>query len=109
VTGSQCNHRPAPLKFEDPTYRDLGVVEHSPFERLDLDGVGAVIRQVVRDARDVRPSIRIGVCGEQAAEVSAVRFLAKAGVDYISCAAPRVPLVRLVAAQQRLADTEVGG
>lgn len=92
-----------------PTYRDLGVVEHSPFERLDLDGVGAVIRQVVRDARAVRPGIRIGVCGEQAAEVSAVSFLAKAGVDYISCAAPRVPLVRLVAAQQRLADTEVAG
>jgi pyruvate,orthophosphate dikinase len=96
-----------------PAYQDLGVVEHSPFERLDLDGVGAVIQQVVRDARGVRPDIRIGVCGEQAAEASAVRFLAAAGVDYISCVAPRVPLVRLVAAQQRLStdppDTEVTG
>lgn len=90
-----------------PAYRDLGVVEHSPFERLDIDGVGAVIRQVVRDARKVCPGIRIGVCGEQAAEASAVRFLAAAGVDYISCAAPRVPMVRLAAARQRLPDMEV--
>lgn len=89
-----------------PAYQDLGVVEHSPFERLDLDGVGAVIRQVVRDARKVRPDIRIGVCGEQAAEASAVSFLATAGVDYISCAAPRVPLVRLVAGQQGLLEKE---
>ncbi|MCS7475544.1 putative PEP-binding protein [Umezawaea endophytica] len=85
-----------------PAYRDLGVVEHSPFERLDLEGVGAVIRQVVRDARRVRPGIRIGVCGEQAAEASAVEFLADAGVDYISCAAPRVPLARLAAARHGL-------
>ncbi|HEX6342588.1 putative PEP-binding protein [Umezawaea sp.] len=85
-----------------PAYRDLGLVEHSPFERLDLDGVGAVIRQVVRDARAVRPDIRIGVCGEQAAESSAVRFLAEVGVDHISCAAPRVPLARLLAARHGL-------
>ncbi|WP_433651510.1 putative PEP-binding protein [Micromonospora zamorensis] len=89
-----------------PAYRDLGVVEHSPFERLDLDGVGTVIRQVVRDAREIRPDIRIGVCGEQAAEASAVSFLAAVGVDYISCAAPRVPLVRLAAARQGLRGPE---
>ncbi|MEV4496143.1 putative PEP-binding protein [Micromonospora arborensis] len=89
-----------------PAYRDLGVVEHSPFERLDLDGVGAVIRQVVRDARLIRPDIRIGVCGEQAAEASAVSFLAEVGIDYISCAAPRVPLVRLAATRQGLREPE---
>jgi pyruvate,orthophosphate dikinase len=85
-----------------PAYRDLGVLAHSPFERLDVDGVGQMIRQVVRDARAVRPDIRIGVCGEQAAEPDAVRFLTAAGVDHISCAAPRIPLVRLAAARQQL-------
>ncbi|MFC4857312.1 putative PEP-binding protein [Actinophytocola glycyrrhizae] len=87
-----------------PAYRDLGVVERSPFERLDIEGVGALIRQVIRDARKVRPGIRIGVCGEQSAEPSAVSFLVAAGVDHISCAAPRIPLVRLAAARQRLLD-----
>jgi pyruvate,orthophosphate dikinase len=82
------------------------VVEHSPFDRLDLDGVGVVIRQVVRDAREVRPDIQIGVCGEQAADASAVSFLAATGVDYISCAVPRVPLVRLAAARHGLLQPE---
>ncbi|HEX8346511.1 MAG TPA: putative PEP-binding protein, partial [Actinoplanes sp.] len=89
-----------------PAYRDLGVVEHSPFHRLDLDGVGQVIRQVVRDARGVRPSIQIGVCGEQVTEPEAVGFLATAGVDYISCSAPRIPLVRLAAARHQLSGSE---
>src|SRR6266511_3379978 len=84
-----------------PAYQELGLIDQSPFEQLDIDGVGAIIQQVVRDARAARPDIQIGVCGEQAAAESAVRFLAELDIDYISCASPRIPLVRLVGAQQR--------
>jgi pyruvate,orthophosphate dikinase len=84
-----------------PAYQELGLIEHSPFERLDVEGVGAVIEQVVRDARAARSDIKIGICGEQAATESAVRFLAELDIDYISCSPPRIPLVRLVGAQQR--------
>jgi pyruvate,orthophosphate dikinase len=90
-----------------PAYRDLGVVARSPFEELDVDGVGLVIRRVVRDARRARAGIRIGVCGEQAAEASAVRFLTRVGVDYVSCAVPQVPLARLAAARAATAGDRV--
>jgi pyruvate,orthophosphate dikinase len=86
-----------------PAYQDIGLLAESPFARLDIEGVGALARQVADEAKAVRPDIRLGVCGEQAADEEAVRFFAEAGFDYVSCVAPRVPLARLAAAQAAMA------
>lgn len=83
-------------------YRDLGLVPHSPFERFDVAGVGELVRTAVAAAREVRSGIRIGACGEHAAEPAAVGFFGEIGIDYVSCSAPRVPTARLLCAQARL-------
>ncbi|MFF7341858.1 putative PEP-binding protein [Streptomyces sp. NPDC008163] len=82
-----------------PAYQNIGLLAESPFALLDVEAVGELARRVVHDARAVRPGMRLGVCGEQAADAVAVRFFAEAGFDYVSCAPPRVPLARLAAAQ----------
>ena len=82
-----------------PAYEEMGLLEESPFERLDLGAVGSLVSRVVTDARDVNPSIPIGVCGEHAAEEDAIRAFASFGVDYVSCAARRVPAARLASAR----------
>ena len=89
-----------------PAYQDIGLLAESPFARLDIEGVGALARQVACEARTVCPDIRLGVCGEQAADAAAVRFFAEAGFDYVSCAAPRIPLARLAAAAAQAAMTQ---
>jgi pyruvate,orthophosphate dikinase len=86
-----------------PAYQDIGLLAESPFARLDTEVVGALACQVAEEARAVRPDIMLGVCGEQAADAAAVRFFAEAGFDYVSCAAPRVPLARLAAARAAVA------
>lgn len=86
-----------------PAYQDIGLLAESPFARLDIEGVGALARQVADEAKAVRPDIRLGVCGEQATDEAAVRFFAEAGFDYVSCVAPRVPLARLASAQAAMA------
>ncbi|MEU4981821.1 putative PEP-binding protein [Streptomyces sp. NPDC021969] len=85
-----------------PAYQDLGLLDTSPFARLDVEAVGLLARRVADDARAVRPGITLGVCGEQAADESAVRFFAEAGYDHVSCAPPRIPLARLAAARAAL-------
>lgn len=86
-----------------PSYVKLGILDESPFEQLDAEGVGTLIRQVVADAREVNPSISIGVCGEHAAEEQAIKVFSAIGVDYISCAAPRIPAARLASARTAIA------
>jgi pyruvate, orthophosphate dikinase len=81
-----------------PLYRELGLVRDSPFRKLDLEGVGTLIRRVVADARAVNPVLRIGVCGEQATGVQAMEFFKEIGADYVSCSAARLVSARFAAA-----------
>lgn len=85
-----------------PSYVELGVVAGSPFERFDTDGVGALLGRAVADAREAKPGLPIGVCGEHAAEAAAVRELSRLGIDYLSCVAPQVPVARLASARAAL-------
>jgi pyruvate,orthophosphate dikinase len=80
-----------------------GVIERNPFEVLDQDGVGDLMRVAVERGRRVKPQLKIGICGEHGGEPRSVAFCHGLGLDYVSCSPYRVPLARLAAAQAALA------
>jgi pyruvate,orthophosphate dikinase len=85
-------------------YLEQGVIEHSPFETLDQDGVGELIRIGVARGRAVKPELKIGICGEHGGDPESIAFCHRAFLDYVSCSPFRVPLARLAAAQAALAE-----
>jgi pyruvate, orthophosphate dikinase len=85
------------------TYLEKGVFTVSPFESLDRDGVGALIRTAVASGRETRPTIKLGVCGEHGGDPESVHFFHDAGLDYVSCSPYRVPVARLGAGRAALA------
>ncbi len=86
-------------------YLEDGVIDNNPFQTLDVDGVGAVIRMGCELGRKTKPNIKLGVCGEHGGDPASVRFFHDVGVTYISCSPFRVPIARLAAAQAALAST----
>ena len=70
-----------------------------PFQVLDQEGVGQLIKMAVENGRASRSILRTGICGEQGGEPSSVKFCAKVGMNYASCSPFRVPIARLAAAQ----------
>ena len=88
-------------------YLETGILERNPFETLDLDGVGDLMRIAVERARGVKPDLKLGICGEHGGEAKSVAFCHELGLDYVSCSPFRVPLARLAAAQAALAETGV--
>ena len=78
-------------------YMDLGIFGVSPFETLDRDGVGRLIRMAVTEGRATRPDLRIGICGEHGGDPESVHFCHEVGLDYVSCSPFRVPVARLEA------------
>lgn len=78
-------------------YLEKGVFGVSPFESLDVDGVGRLIRIAVEEGRAARPGIKLGVCGEHGGDPASVHFFHRAGLDYVSCSPFRVPVARLEA------------
>jgi pyruvate, orthophosphate dikinase len=78
-------------------YLDKGVFTASPFESLDVDGVGRLVRIAVEEGRAARPGLRIGVCGEHGGDPRSIEFFHEVGVDYVSCSPFRVPVARLEA------------
>ena len=80
-------------------YLEDGVLEQNPFETLDLDGVGDLMRIGVERGRTAKPDIKLGICGEHGGEPKSVEFCHRLGLDYVSCSPYRVPLARLAAAQ----------
>ena len=88
-------------------YLEKGLLQHSPFATLDAEGVGALMRSAVRDARAVRPDIKLGICGEHGGDPSSIAFLETLGLDYVSCSPNRVPIARLAAAQAVARPTDV--
>jgi len=80
-------------------YLEDGVLERNPFEVLDQDGVGELMRIAVERGRETKPEIKLGICGEHGGEPTSVEFCHRIGLDYVSCSPYRVPLARLAAAQ----------
>ena len=82
-----------------PVYLDKKILKVDPFQVLDQNGVGQLIKIAVERGKEVRPNLRTGICGEHGGEPSSVKFCAKVGMDYASCSPFRVPIARLAAAQ----------
>jgi pyruvate, orthophosphate dikinase len=79
------------------TYLELGVFGVSPFESIDREGVGRLVRISVEEGRAARPDLKIGVCGEHGGDPESVHFFHEVGLDYVSCSPFRVPVARLEA------------
>lgn len=79
-------------------YYDKKIFENDPFEKIDQEGVGELVKIAVEKGRSVRPNISLGICGEHAGETSSIEFCNKVGLDYVSCSPFRVPTARLAAA-----------
>lgn len=80
-------------------YVDKGIYEFDPFEVLDQEGVGELIKIAVEKGRKVRSDLKIGICGEHGGDPSSVEFCHREGFDYVSCSPFRIPIARLAAAQ----------
>jgi pyruvate,orthophosphate dikinase len=78
-------------------YMDLGIFGVSPFETLDRDGVGRLVRIAVKEGRETRPDLKIGICGEHGGDPDSVHFCHEVGLDYVSCSPFRIPVARLEA------------
>jgi pyruvate, orthophosphate dikinase len=89
------------------TYFDHGILPVSPFESIDVDGVGALVRIACEQGRATKPDLKLGVCGEHGGDPHSVDFFERVGLDYVSCSPYRVPRARLAAAQAALADAGV--
>jgi pyruvate,orthophosphate dikinase len=82
------------------------ILEADPFEVLDQEGVGAMMKWAIQEGRKTRPGIKLGICGEHGGEPSSVAFCHELGLNYVSCSPYRVPIARLAAAQAALAVLE---
>ncbi|OWZ25688.1 pyruvate, phosphate dikinase [Wolbachia endosymbiont of Wuchereria bancrofti] len=82
------------------SYKENNIFENDPFEVLDVEGVGELIKTAIERGKKTRKEIKLGVCGEHGADPKSIEFLIKSGVDYISCSPYRVPIAKLVAAQK---------
>ena len=80
-------------------YYDKNIFDKDPFAKIDRDGVGRLVYMAIRKAKDVRPNIELGICGEHGGEESSISFCHVLGLDYVSCSPYRVPIARLAAAQ----------
>jgi pyruvate,orthophosphate dikinase len=88
-------------------YLETGVLERNPFEVIDEEGVGDLMRTAVERGRGVKEDLKLGICGEHGGEPRSVAFCHRIGLDYVSCSPYRVPLARLAAAQAALTEAGV--
>ena len=89
-------------------YIELGVFGVSPFETLDAEGIGRLVKIAVEEGRAARPDLKIGVCGEHGGDPESVHFFHHAGLDYVSCSPFRVPVARLEAGRAAALETAGG-
>ena len=90
-----------------PVYLNKGILERNPFEILDQDGVGKLMKIAVKLGRETRPGLKCGVCGEHGGEPSSIKFVASIGLDYVSCSPFRIPVARIAAAQAAILEKEI--
>ncbi|OIO62694.1 pyruvate, phosphate dikinase [Candidatus Woesearchaeota archaeon CG1_02_33_12] len=87
-----------------PEYVDKGILEKDPFQVLDQEGVGSLVKMGVEKGRKARKDLKIGICGEHGGEPGSVEFCHKVGMTYVSCSPFRVPIARLAAAHAKLKE-----
>ncbi|MCD8186813.1 MAG: pyruvate, phosphate dikinase, partial [Rikenellaceae bacterium] len=87
-----------------PEYIDKGLLKHDPFQVLDTEGVGQLVREAVFKGRTTRENLKCGICGEHGGEPSSVEFCHYAGLNYVSCSPFRVPIARLASAHAALKE-----
>ena len=85
-------------------YLEKGVLTISPFETLDADGVGRLVDIAVREGRQTRPDLKLGICGEHGGDPESIHFFHEAGLDYVSASPFRVPVARLESGRAVIAD-----
>jgi pyruvate,orthophosphate dikinase len=83
-------------------YIERDIVPRDPFQTIDTEGVGELMRMAVQKGRSKRPDLKVGICGEHGGDPDTVKFCHKIGLDYVSCSPRRVPIARLAAAQAAL-------
>ncbi len=85
-------------------YLDRGILPANPFASIDEDGVGRLMELAVREGREVRPDLEVGICGEHGGDPQSIAFCHRLGLNYVSCSPLRVPIARLAAAHAALAE-----
>ena len=88
-----------------PTYIEKDIFPADPFQRLDQEGVGDLMKLAVERGRSTREKIKLGICGEHGGEPTSIKFCNSIGLDYVSCSPFRVPIARLAAAQANIEQT----
>ena len=83
-------------------YVEHNILPQNPFQQLDRDGVGRLVKMAVNEGRAARPNLEVGICGEHGGDPSSVIFCYGAGLNYVSCSPFRVPIARLSAAHAAL-------
>lgn len=87
-----------------PVYLEKGILKHDPFQVLDQEGVGQLVRMGIERGRSTNPKLKVGICGEHGGEPSSVEFCYRVGMDYVSCSPFRVPIARLASAQASIKE-----
>jgi pyruvate,orthophosphate dikinase len=89
-------------------YTENNIMEKDPFQTLDQEGVGQLVRMGVAKGRGTRKDLKVGICGEHGGDPASVEFCYKAGLNYVSCSPYRVPIARLAAAHAKLKEKGIG-
>jgi pyruvate,orthophosphate dikinase len=89
-----------------PDYLNSKTLPADPFQTIDQEGIGELIKLGIERGRQVRPELKVGICGEHGGDPDSVKFCHRVGMNYVSCSPFRVPISRLAAAQAAIEDAK---